>query len=74
MEKKINCPYCGKETVYSSANPSRPFCSDRCRLIDLGEWASEKYAIPIKGKGSEPESEEKAELAEDEDDEKERED
>ena len=43
---KINCPQCGEETEYSPENPYRPFCSKRCRLIDLGEWASESYQIP----------------------------
>lgn len=46
--KKIKCPQCGEETVYSDENPYRPFCSERCRLIDLGEWASESYQIPEK--------------------------
>ena len=36
---------CGKEIEYSSANPWRPFCSERCKLIDLGEWASDGYVI-----------------------------
>ncbi len=39
------CPRCGKETVYEG-NPFRPFCSERCRLLDLGNWLSESYAIP----------------------------
>ena len=38
---KVKCPTCGKEIEYSSANPWRPFCSERCKLIDLGEWASD---------------------------------
>jgi endogenous inhibitor of DNA gyrase (YacG/DUF329 family) len=46
MAKKIKCPRCGQETEYSPANKARPFCSERCQLIDLGEWASEKYAVP----------------------------
>ncbi len=47
-EKKLElpCPNCGKKIVYSSENPARPFCSDRCKLIDLGEWASESRRIP----------------------------
>jgi endogenous inhibitor of DNA gyrase (YacG/DUF329 family) len=45
-DKLIDCPQCGKPTPYSSANPDRPFCSKRCRMIDLGEWASEGYQIP----------------------------
>ncbi len=52
MEKKIKCPYCGKETVYSPKNESRPFCSERCRLLDLGEWADGKYAIPVQNNAS----------------------
>jgi endogenous inhibitor of DNA gyrase (YacG/DUF329 family) len=42
---KVNCPTCKKEIEWSEV-PTRPFCSDRCRLIDLGDWASEKYAVP----------------------------
>jgi len=43
--KKVNCPTCGKEVIWSSDSTWRPFCSDRCRLIDLGEWASESHRI-----------------------------
>ncbi len=44
-ERKIKCPRCGLLTVYSVENKFRPFCSERCRLIDLGAWASESYKI-----------------------------
>ncbi len=44
-EMKIICPICKKETQWED-NPFRPFCSERCSLIDLGKWASEKYRIP----------------------------
>jgi len=44
--KKINCPNCQIPVEWSKENKYRPFCSERCRLIDLGEWASEKHAIP----------------------------
>lgn len=43
---KINCPTCGKVSEWSPDNPWRPFCSERCKLIDLGEWADEKKRIP----------------------------
>lgn len=43
---QIKCPQCGRLTVYSIENPSRPFCSDRCKLIDLGQWADQSYKIP----------------------------
>ncbi len=42
---KTSCPICKKETVWDE-NPFRPFCSERCRLIDLGKWASDDYRIP----------------------------
>jgi uncharacterized protein len=41
------CPRCGKEAEYQG-NPFRPFCSERCKLIDLGSWLSGTYRIPIK--------------------------
>ncbi len=43
MAVKVRCPICGKEVAFG--DPYMPFCSDRCRLIDLGNWASEKYMI-----------------------------
>lgn len=46
MSKPVKCPTCKKEVEWSTASSFRPFCSERCRLIDLGEWASEKHAIP----------------------------
>jgi len=41
----VKCPRCGKETEYES-NEFRPFCSERCKLIDFGSWADEEYALP----------------------------
>lgn len=41
----VNCPTCQKEVIWSPENPYRPFCCQRCRLIDLGEWASENRSI-----------------------------
>ena len=49
----IACPQCGKEMVWSTDNPYRPFCSERCKLIDLGRWAAEGYRIPQPGSGAE---------------------
>lgn len=43
---KIKCPRCQKEIEYSITNPFRPFCSQRCRDVDLGLWVEGKYAIP----------------------------
>ena len=42
----VSCPTCLKETRYHIDNPFRPFCSERCRLIDLGEWADEGHRRP----------------------------
>ncbi|MGX2950124.1 DNA gyrase inhibitor YacG [Ursidibacter sp. B-7004-1] len=41
----VNCPTCEKEVIWSAESPYRPFCSKRCQLIDLGEWADEKKVI-----------------------------
>ena len=42
----VACPTCQTKTPWSKENPDRPFCSARCKLIDLGAWASESYSIP----------------------------
>lgn len=44
-ERLVDCPRCHMPSVYSSANPWRPFCSRRCREADLGAWASEAYRV-----------------------------
>lgn len=41
----VSCPYCHKKIVYSASNPFRPFCSERCKLLDLGAWASDERKI-----------------------------
>jgi endogenous inhibitor of DNA gyrase (YacG/DUF329 family) len=51
----VKCPHCGKETPFEG-NEFRPFCSDRCKLLDFGAWADEEYSLPA----------ENAELGEDE--------
>lgn len=42
---EVPCPLCKKKVEFKD-NPYRPFCSERCQLIDLGEWALEKRAVP----------------------------
>ncbi|MGB9179444.1 MAG: DNA gyrase inhibitor YacG [Pyrinomonadaceae bacterium] len=39
------CPTCGKPVEWKD-NPARPFCSERCKLIDFGRWADEEYRVP----------------------------
>jgi hypothetical protein len=46
-QRVVNCPQCGKPVPWSTENRYRPFCSERCRLIDLGQWASESYRVPV---------------------------
>ena len=42
------CPTCGRPAEWEN-NPDRPFCSDRCRLLDLGAWADERYVVETDG-------------------------
>jgi len=41
----VKCPNCGKPTQWND-NPYRPFCSERCKLVDLGRWVNEEYRVP----------------------------
>jgi endogenous inhibitor of DNA gyrase (YacG/DUF329 family) len=43
---RVRCPTCERQIEWSEASPFRPFCSERCRLIDLGAWLIEGRAIP----------------------------
>jgi endogenous inhibitor of DNA gyrase (YacG/DUF329 family) len=45
--RTVACPNCGKAVEWTQASRYRPFCSERCRLIDLGAWASESYRVPV---------------------------
>ena len=42
---RVKCPQCGKEVEFEG-NEFRPFCSERCKLLDFGAWADEGYALP----------------------------
>ncbi len=44
--RTVSCPKCGKPALFEKENPSRPFCSERCKLIDLGQWANEEFRVP----------------------------
>ena len=44
----VSCPQCHADVIWDSKiSPFRPFCSERCKLIDLGQWASEGYRVPV---------------------------
>jgi hypothetical protein len=45
--KTVPCPRCGAPALYAPENPWRPFCTERCRIIDLGNWAAEAYRVPV---------------------------
>ena len=62
MPAVVKCPTCGTEVAWVPDNKFRPFCSERCKQIDLGAWASEKYVI-----GGKP-GETSADQSDDEDD------
>jgi endogenous inhibitor of DNA gyrase (YacG/DUF329 family) len=43
--RRVRCPTCRRSTALDR-NPYRPFCSERCKLLDLAAWADERYRIP----------------------------
>jgi len=43
----VSCPRCGTPVEWGPENAWRPFCSERCKLIDLGAWATERYRVPV---------------------------
>lgn len=44
--KRVVCPSCGGPSLYAPSNAFRPFCSERCKNMDLGAWASEEFRLP----------------------------
>ena len=44
--RTVRCPACGGPSIYAPGNPFRPFCSERCKNMDLGAWASESFRVP----------------------------
>ncbi len=60
LDKKIDkqgsaaCPICERTVIWSTENRFRPFCSERCKLIDLGEWVEERRSLPRRGIEDDP--------------------
>ena len=52
--KIVKCPTCGGDSVFAPTNRYRPFCSERCKNIDLGAWASESFKVPEATPSDEP--------------------
>jgi endogenous inhibitor of DNA gyrase (YacG/DUF329 family) len=46
MPALVKCPTCGRPVEWTEQSPYRPFCSERCRLVDLGAWFSEQRSVP----------------------------
>jgi endogenous inhibitor of DNA gyrase (YacG/DUF329 family) len=61
--RQVKCPACGKTVAWHESNRFRPFCSERCRSMDLGAWAAERHRIAgepvdaVPGPGADPASE-----------------
>ena len=45
----VSCPQCGRPVEWAATSRWRPFCSERCKTIDLGTWAAEAYRVPVIG-------------------------
>jgi endogenous inhibitor of DNA gyrase (YacG/DUF329 family) len=52
--REVACPACGKPVPWTPESRWRPFCSERCKLIDLGAWATEKYRVPVTESNAQP--------------------
>ena len=55
--KRVSCPACGGLSLYAPSNAYRPFCSERCKSLDLGAWASERFALPEQTPDTDPDFE-----------------
>jgi endogenous inhibitor of DNA gyrase (YacG/DUF329 family) len=63
---RVKCPTCGRDLEWSAASPWRPFCSERCRLLDLGAWLNDQRAVPgekLAGEAHDPEQDRDADSA-----------
>ena len=47
LARTVVCPACKGKSIYAASNPNRPFCSERCKNIDFGAWASESFTMPV---------------------------
>ncbi|MBU3909338.1 MAG: DNA gyrase inhibitor YacG [Gammaproteobacteria bacterium] len=52
--RSVRCPICGAAVVWGLQSKFRPFCSERCRQIDLGAWASDGYCVPGEASSDSP--------------------
>jgi endogenous inhibitor of DNA gyrase (YacG/DUF329 family) len=52
--RSVPCPRCGKQVAWVPQNAFRPFCSERCKMVDLGAWAAEEYRVAAAEQAEEP--------------------
>lgn len=52
----VSCPRCGAPVPWTGENRYRPFCSERCKMVDLGAWAQERYRVPAAEENAEPDA------------------
>ncbi len=52
--RTVPCPRCGKQVAWVPENAFRPFCSERCKTVDLGAWATEQYRVAAIEQDEEP--------------------
>ena len=52
----VNCPHCGNAVIWQKESRLRPFCSERCKLIDTGNWAMGKYSVAAENNPSDDEA------------------
>jgi uncharacterized protein len=45
--RTVACPQCGKRVEWTPESRYRPFCSERCKMLDFGAWAAEVYRVPV---------------------------
>jgi len=57
--RSVNCPRCRKPVRWGAESPFRPFCSERCKTIDLGAWAEEEYRVAVKESDQDPQGTDK---------------
>lgn len=55
--KIVRCPACGGNSLYAPPNAYRPFCSERCKNMDFGAWASERFTLPTQAPQDDPDFE-----------------
>jgi endogenous inhibitor of DNA gyrase (YacG/DUF329 family) len=52
----VSCPRCGAQVAWVAENAYRPFCSERCKLLDQGDWAMERFRVPVEEANDAPDA------------------